>query len=105
MWACKALFVTLKGVVGVLAAVGGASVYAVTMLVMGHWGPEQIMKGVAIVEHAQAWIAGLSGGGILAAFVRYGAPVLSQFMSDRSAARQQSLAQQVAEILASKARP
>lgn len=99
MWAVKALILTLKvGVYG-LAVAGGASVYAVVMLMTGQWGPEEILTGVAYLERAQTWIAGVSGTGVVATFARYGFPVLGQFLSDRSAAREENLAARVAEML------
>lgn len=101
MWAVKAVVLTLKVGVCVLAVAGGASVYAVTMLMSGHWGPEQILTGVMYLEQAQAWVAGVSGTGIAAAFARYGFPVLGQILSDRRAASEASLAEKVAAILRS----
>ncbi len=100
MWFKSALWTTVRGGLVALAAVGAAATYAVVMLVSGKWGPDEVMAIVEHVDHAKAWLAGMSGGGVLAAMARHGLPVLSGYMAERRAANTVLLAEQVASMIA-----
>lgn len=99
MWLFQALRSGLYTLAVSLMVVGSGAVFALSMLVSGHWGAEEIMTGVAWLSEAKAIVANVSGGYIVTLLARYGLPHAATLWAERQRAHKISLAEEIAEMI------